>query len=61
MSGNGKAPSWRDTIITAEELRLKVFPPTSFVIPTLLPEGLAILSGKPRPGSLSWPSTCASA
>jgi hypothetical protein len=50
MTGNGKAPSWRDTIITAEELRLKAFPPTSFVIPTLLPEGLAILSGKPKAG-----------
>ena len=50
MTGNGMAPSWRDTIITAEELRLKAFPPPSFVIPTLLPEGCAILSGKPKAG-----------
>ncbi len=47
---NGKALTWRDKIVTAEELRNKVFPPTSFVIPTLLPEGLAILSGKPKAG-----------
>jgi RecA-family ATPase len=47
---NGKALTWRDKIITAEELRHKVFPPANFIIPTLLPEGLAILSGKPKAG-----------
>jgi hypothetical protein len=51
MTGaNGKALSWRDKLITAEELRHKTFPPTSFIVPDVLPEGLAILSGKPKAG-----------
>lgn len=47
---NGKAPSWRDKLMTAEELRNKTFPPTRFIVPGILPEGLAILSGKPKAG-----------
>jgi hypothetical protein len=47
---NGKAPSWRDKLMTAEELRNRTFPPTRFIVPSILPEGLAILSGKPKAG-----------
>jgi hypothetical protein len=42
--------TWRDRIITAEQLRKKTFPPTTFVVPDILPEGLALLSGKPKAG-----------
>ena len=51
---NGNATvSWRDHCITAAELQGKTFPPVSYVIPGLVPEGLSILAGRPKIGK-SW-------
>ena len=46
-------PNWRDHIITAAELQRKEFPPISYVVPGLIPEGLSILAGRPKVGK-SW-------
>jgi hypothetical protein len=45
--------SWRDHVFTAAQLRDKVFPPVSYVVPGLIPEGLTILAGRPKIGK-SW-------
>jgi hypothetical protein len=51
---NGNAPvSWRDHCITAAKLQRETFPPVSYVIPDLIPEGLSILAGRPKIGK-SW-------
>src|SRR5262245_47844273 len=49
-NGKGEGGSWRDKLTTAEQLRNRVFPPQNFIVPGILPEGLAILSGKPKAG-----------
>ena len=46
-------PSWRDGVMTAAELQRRKFPPVSYVIPGLIPEGLTIAAGKPKVGK-SW-------
>jgi len=45
--------SWRDGIVTAEELRTKQFKPVRIILPNLIPEGVTILAGKPKIGK-SW-------
>jgi hypothetical protein len=45
--------SWRAHAFTAASLENKVFPPTSFVVPGLFPEGVTILAGRPKVGK-SW-------
>jgi hypothetical protein len=44
---------WRIHIVTAEALRKMSFPPTAFVVPGLIPEGLSMLAGRPKVGK-SW-------
>jgi hypothetical protein len=34
----------------AADLRLKTFPPLQWIVPTILPEGLTLLAGKPKVG-----------
>jgi hypothetical protein len=50
-------PEWHKrnppTTITAADLMEKVFEPTRWVIPDVLPEGLSLLVGKPKKGK-SW-------
>src|SRR5262249_49789922 len=46
-------PSWRDHIFTAAELQRKTFPPVTYCVPGLIPEGLTIIAGKPKIGK-SW-------
>jgi hypothetical protein len=46
-------PSWRDHVFTAAELQQMQFPPISYVVPGLIPEGLSILAGRPKVGK-SW-------
>ena len=48
-----REPSWRDHVFTAAELRRKSFPPISYVVPDLIPEGLSIIAGRPKIGK-SW-------
>jgi hypothetical protein len=45
--------SWRAHAFTAASLKKKDFPPTSFVVPGLFPEGVTILAGRPKVGK-SW-------
>lgn len=45
--------AWRGNVFTAEDLRRKTFPPVSYIIPGLIPEGLSILAGRPKVGK-SW-------
>ena len=47
-SAGGK--SWKDGIITAEELQTKQFKPVRIILPNLIPEGVTILAGKPKIG-----------
>jgi RecA-family ATPase len=51
-----KSPSpkgWRDHVFTAAALQHMTFPPISYVIPGVLPEGLSIFAGRPKIGK-SW-------
>jgi RecA-family ATPase len=50
---NTTAKDWRGHIVTAAELQRKEFPPISYVVPDLIPEGLSILAGRPKVGK-SW-------
>jgi hypothetical protein len=45
--------SWRDGLITAAELQTKQFKPVHIILPSLIPEGVTILAGKPKIGK-SW-------
>jgi hypothetical protein len=51
--GKSTGRDWRANAVTAGELRTMTFPPVSYVVPGLIPEGLAILAGKPKIGK-SW-------
>jgi hypothetical protein len=44
---------WRSHIFTAATLRTMEFPPVSFIVEGILPEGLTILAGRPKVGK-SW-------
>jgi hypothetical protein len=45
--------SWREQIMTARQLQQREFPPISYVMPGLIPEGLSLLVGRPKLGK-SW-------
>jgi hypothetical protein len=45
--------SWRAHVFTAASLERKTFPPASFIVPGLFPEGVTILAGRPKVGK-SW-------
>ncbi len=45
--------SWRDGLITAAELKTKQFKPVRIILPSLIPEGVTIVAGKPKIGK-SW-------
>jgi RecA-family ATPase len=51
--GSARATSWRDHIYTAAALQHMTFPPVSYCVPGLIPEGLTIIAGKPKIGK-SW-------
>ena len=48
-----KTDGWRSRVFTAATLRKMVFPPVSYVVPGIIPEGLTILAGRPKIGK-SW-------
>jgi predicted ATP-dependent serine protease len=52
-AGNTNRFDWRDHVYTAAELQRKTFPPVSYCVPDLIPEGLTIIAGKPKIGK-SW-------
>ncbi|HEX9070983.1 MAG TPA: AAA family ATPase [Pseudolabrys sp.] len=52
-AGNANCFLWRDHVFTAAELQRKTFPPVSYCVPDLIPEGLTIIAGKPKIGK-SW-------
>ena len=45
--------SWESRIISADQLKQKVFKPVRYVLPGYIPEGLTIFAGKPKAGK-SW-------
>jgi AAA domain len=47
------SPDWMKDALTADELAQKEFEPLAEVVPGLLPEGLAIIGGRPKVGK-SW-------
>ena len=61
MNGGNRGPKpadvnahdWRKNTFTAAELQRKTFPPVSYCVPDLIPEGLTIVAGKPKIGK-SW-------
>jgi hypothetical protein len=48
-----KGAAWREGMVTAHDLQKTKFDPLKYIIPGLLPEGLAILAGRPKIGK-SW-------
>jgi hypothetical protein len=44
---------WRNSVITASELKTKIFSPVKYVVPGYIPEGVTIFAGKPKIGK-SW-------
>lgn len=44
------AGDWKEDIMSAADLRDKVFPPTRWAVNGILPEGLTILAGDPKAG-----------
>lgn len=44
---------WRNSVITASELKNKAFCPVKYVLPGYIPEGVTIFAGKPKIGK-SW-------
>jgi RecA-family ATPase len=47
------ATGWRGHVMTAAQLHRMEFPPISYVVPRLIPEGLSIIAGRPKIGK-SW-------
>ena len=45
--------SWLDHVYTAAQLQRQTFPPVSYCVPHLIPEGLTMIAGKPKIGK-SW-------
>jgi hypothetical protein len=56
--GNGKAKApqldWRSDIIASDALESTEFPPVSWIVEGLIPEGLTLLAGKPKIGKSWW-------
>jgi hypothetical protein len=52
-SNNVRGFNWREHAYTAAELQRRTFPPVSYCVPDLIPEGLTIIAGKPKIGK-SW-------
>jgi hypothetical protein len=51
---NGHAAGdWRSHVFTAAKLRTMEFPPVSYIVPGIIPEGVTVLAGKPKIGK-SW-------
>jgi hypothetical protein len=49
-----KGSDWRQAAFTAEDLRLMTFPPTSWIVPEIIPaEGVTLLCSRPKFGK-SW-------
>jgi hypothetical protein len=48
-----KPTDWRAHVFTAAALRTMEFPPVSYIVPGIIPEGLTILAGRPKIGK-SW-------
>ena len=44
---------WQEETVSATDLHTRTFPPLRFVVPGLVPEGLALLAGKPK-AKKSW-------
>ena len=52
-NGDARETDWRSHAFTAAVLRTMEFPPVSYIVPGIIPEGLTILAGHPKIGK-SW-------
>jgi len=53
--GNGIATAnWRNSIISAADLRTMRFAPIRYVLPQFIPEGMTLLVGRPKVGKSWW-------
>ena len=52
-NATGATAGWQSHVFTAAALRTMAFPPVSYVVPGIIPEGLTILAGRPKIGK-SW-------
>jgi hypothetical protein len=50
---NAKKQPWQDRIVSFAELQKEKFPPMTYVVPDIVPEGVTILAGRPKIGK-SW-------
>jgi hypothetical protein len=50
---NSPESGWRSSVITASDLKTKIFSPVKYVVPGYIPEGVTIFAGKPKIGK-SW-------
>jgi AAA domain len=44
---------WQDRLMTVAELQRKEFPPMTYIVPSVIPEGVTVLAGRPKIGK-SW-------
>lgn len=51
--GNDSRSGWRDAVISANDLKTKVFNPVKYAVPGYVSEGVTIFAGKPKVGK-SW-------
>jgi hypothetical protein len=49
----GQQPAWKDAVISASELKTKMFHPARYALPGYIAEGVTIVAGKPKIGK-SW-------
>ena len=50
---NAKKQPWQDRVVSFAELQKEKFPPMTYVVPDIVPEGVTILAGRPKIGK-SW-------
>jgi hypothetical protein len=50
---SGRPANWKDAVISASDLKQKVFKPVRYLVPGYISEGVTIFAGKPKVGK-SW-------
>lgn len=50
---SGRSANWKDTVISASDLKNKIFKPVRYLVPGYIAEGVTIFAGKPKVGK-SW-------
>lgn len=50
---SGRSANWKDAVISASDLKNKIFKPVRYLVPGYIAEGVTIFAGKPKVGK-SW-------